>query len=132
MNIGNADYLVPKTLDERDERDAQLDMQAVLKIKFTTDESYSKKLIKNANSVHYSKVYNDGSPKMTCTKRVFEMFSDSLMTTKSPYGGYYLYNEKNEMVSLNNTLNGKTNGYSKYVRDDNGLIKKIIREFQIS
>ncbi len=126
LNIGNADYLVPKTLDERDERNAQLDMQAVLKIKFTTDESYAKKLIKNANSVHYSKVYNDGSPKMTCTKRVFEMFSDSLMTTKSPYGGYYLYNEKNEMISLTNTLNGKTNGYSKYVRDDNGLIKKII------
>ncbi|RZK19014.1 MAG: hypothetical protein EOO86_08610 [Pedobacter sp.] len=126
LNIGNADYLVPKTLDERDQKNAQLDMQAILKIKFTTDESYANRLIKNANSVHYSKAYNDGSPKMTCTKRVFEMFADSLMTAKSPYGGNYLYNDKNEMLSLENTLNGKINGYSKYVRDHHGLIKKII------
>ncbi|RZJ48619.1 MAG: hypothetical protein EOO44_20600 [Flavobacterium sp.] len=126
LNIGNADYLVPKTLDERNQKNAQLDMQAVLKIKFAPDEFYAQKLIKNANSVHYSKAYDDGSPKMTCTKRVFEMFSDSLMTTKSPYGGNYLYSDKNVMLSLENTLNGKANGYSKYVRDHNGLIKKII------
>ena len=126
LNIGNADYLVPKTLDERDQKNAQSEMKDVLKIKFVTDQSYAEKLIKNANSVHYSKAYSDGSPKMTCTKRVFEMFADSLMTSKSPYGGIYLYNDKNEMLSLENTLNGKTNGYSKYVRDRDGLIRKIV------
>lgn len=126
LNIGNADYLVPKTLDERDQKKAELEMQEVLKIKFATDISYAQTLIKNANSVHYSKVYDDGSAKMTCTKRLFEIFSDSLMTNKSPYGGNYLYNNKNELLSLDNTLNGKANGYSKYVRDHNGLIRKII------
>lgn len=126
LNIGNADYLVPKTLDERDQKNAQLKMKDVLKINFVPDQAYAKKLIKNAHSVHYSKAYDDGSPKMNCNKRVFEMFSDSLMTAKSPYGANYLYDDKNVMQSMDNTMNGKASGYSKYIRDHNGLIKKII------
>ncbi|MCX2474508.1 hypothetical protein OQZ33_09230 [Pedobacter sp. MC2016-05] len=126
LNIGSADDLVPKTLDERDQKDAVKEMQGVLKIKFVTDQSYAQRLIKNASSVHYSNTYEDGSPKMTCTNRVFEMFGDSLMTTKSPYGANYVYDKNNIMQSMDNTMNGKPSGYSKYLRDQNGLIKKIV------
>ncbi|TCD10468.1 hypothetical protein EZ449_08960 [Pedobacter frigidisoli] len=126
LNIGNADYLVPKTLDANNEKNAQQEMAQILKIKFATDKNYASKLIKNVNSVHYSKVYDDGSIRMNCKERIFEMFGDSLMTMKSTYGAKYLYNDKNEMELMVNTVDGKENGYSKYERDEDGLIRKII------
>lgn len=126
LNIGNADYLVPKTLDAQNERSAQEEMRQILNVNFIPDQNYTTNLIKNASSVHYMKPYDDGNYKMNCRKRIFEMFGDSLMTTKSAYGATYIYNDKNEMEYMANTVVVKETGYSKYEREEHGLIRKII------
>ncbi|WP_316803200.1 hypothetical protein [Pedobacter nototheniae] len=126
LNISSADDLIPKTLAKRDEKAAQREMEQILKLKFEPGKDYADKLIKNSNTVHYSKPYDDGGYKMNCNDRIFEVFADSLLTQKSNYGAKYQYNKNNEMIGLINTIDGKDASFSKYVRNKNGLIEMII------
>ncbi|TDG35928.1 hypothetical protein EZJ43_11285 [Pedobacter changchengzhani] len=126
LNIGNADYLVPKTFNEGNQKNALQEIQQILKINFVATKTYAEKLIANVNSSHYPKTYGDANFKMHCNERIFEMYTDSSLTTKIAYSSKYVYNNKNQPQNITNIINGKETTFTKYVRNGDGLIMLII------
>jgi|GEM_PF-1169668 len=133
LNIGSADYLVPKTLDTQDKHAAQVEMAQIIKSTFVPDQAYAEKLIKNSNTVHYMKASKTReSPKCNCPKMRLEMFKDSLLTEKSSISMDYIYNDKRQFLETINYTDGKPSGSVKYIRNPYGLIDKMITDYGTS
>lgn len=126
LNIGNADYLVPKTFNAKNERNMQEEVARISKSTFVPNQAYAQQVISNSGTVHYMRPYKNNGPQLKCATRIYEIFADSLMTKKMPYGAVYLYNDKNELLQMDNLTDGKSSGFSKYVRNKYGLIDLLI------
>lgn len=127
LNISSADDLVPKMLDQKNTVALQEEMKQIVESKFVPDQHYAAQLIKNANTIHYlsrSKSYVD----CNCPERTAEMFKDSLMQEKMPNHSTYLYNDKNQVLEMNNFNEGKLSYSLKYTIDQSGLIRKLISD----
>lgn len=125
LNISSADDLVPKTLDRKNRLSFQEEIKQILESKFEANEDYVAQLIKNANTIHYlnhSKRY----VQCNCPERITEMFKDSLMKEQMPNHITYRYNDKNQVLEMNNFNEGKLSYSLKYSIDQSGLIRQLV------
>ncbi|MCZ4243950.1 hypothetical protein [Pedobacter punctiformis] len=130
LNIANPDYLIPKTLDANNQKSAQVEMEAIMKSTFVPDQKYAESLLKNANTVHYTKPSKaEQELNCNCLKKVYHMYKDSLMKEETAQSMEYIYNDKKQYLATINYTDGKPSGTIKYIRNPNGLINKMVMDY---
>lgn len=105
----------------------QQEMDRILLSNFEPDQSYASLLIKNGNTFDYAKVYKrEQLHPCDCQESTYQEFSDSLM--QQPLSGktHYVYNKKHLLIESRDMNGSYMTSKLNYIRDDYGLIQKLM------
>ncbi|ALL04827.1 hypothetical protein AQ505_04600 [Pedobacter sp. PACM 27299] len=105
----------------------QQEMDRILLSNFEPDQSYASLLIKNGNTFDYAKVYKrEQLHPCDCQESTYQEFSDSLM--QQPLSGktHYVYNKEHLLIESRDMNGSHMTSKLNYIRDDYGLIQKLM------